>query len=811
MRNVFRGVMIAGCFGLLVACDSSEERAEKHFQSGLELLETGDVSRAMVEFRNVLALDQMHTEARTVYARTALENGNMSEAYSQFLRLAEQDAENWEARLALSEIAILAQNWDEAERHGTALLAAEAGLEGEEIVRLSLAFREAAMEKDNPRLRELTREAEVLAEANPNHPILTRLLIDGYMSDNRVDEAIDVASAMIETGSEDDLYYKVKAELLLAKQDPDALEDHLRIMLDKFPNDDDTKALLIRLLLSEGHIDRAEDFMRGEIAAADDKPAAHVDLIAMIRQLRGDDAAMEEIDAALAVYESAPLLSALKAGLLFDRGEPDAGIALMESLTDGQEPSSQINDFRVTLAKMLIATGNEVGARQLVEAVLEHDQSQVEALKMRATWQIDGDQADEAIATLRLALDQDPDNAEAMTIMARAHERNGDQTLAQDLLALAVEASGNAPGESLRFASIQLSQERFSTAEEVLINALRQTPGHPELLDLLGDVYLGTSDWSRAEQVANTLRRLDTEAATAYADDLQLRIISRRDGRDQGLGFLEQLADNSSVSMAATVALIQARLEDGKNDEALEMAQALVDQMQDNPGAGVLLGNTHLALGDLDAAETVFRDVISKDAQNPMAVLQLVRTLGAQSRFDEVETLIDGALERMPDMPDLLWAKASLEEQNGDIEGAITIYERLYEMNSDNQVVANNLASLLVTYRTSDADLERAAVVGKRLRGTEFAPFQDTYGWIQYRQGNIEEALSYLEPAAAALSEDPIVQFHLARAYLAAGRDADALERFRKVIELAEASDERTQIAEARTEIDRLEATVATE
>ena len=35
---------------LLAACDTAEERAEKHFQSGIELLEAGDIRRALVEF-----------------------------------------------------------------------------------------------------------------------------------------------------------------------------------------------------------------------------------------------------------------------------------------------------------------------------------------------------------------------------------------------------------------------------------------------------------------------------------------------------------------------------------------------------------------------------------------------------------------------------------------------------------------------------------------------------------------------------------------------------------------------------------------
>ncbi|MFN6978427.1 MAG: hypothetical protein ACK4OP_09910, partial [Gemmobacter sp.] len=64
---------------------------------------------------------------------------------------------------------------------------------------------------------------------------------------------------------------------------------------------------------------------------------------------------------------------------------------------------------------MLQATGNPVGARALVEAVLAEDASSVEALKLRAGWAIDADRPAEAIADLRAALNQAPRDAAIMT------------------------------------------------------------------------------------------------------------------------------------------------------------------------------------------------------------------------------------------------------------------------------------------------------------------------------------------------------------------------------------------------------------
>ena len=76
--------------------------------------------------------------------------------------------------------------------------------------------------------------------------------------------------------------------------------------------------------------------------------------------------------------------------------------------------------------------------------------------------------------------------------------------------------------------------------------------------------------------------------------------------------------------------------------------------------------------------------------------------------------------------------------------------------------------------------------------------FQDTYGWLVFRRGEAEEALPYLESAAAELSQDPIVQFHLGQTYAALERDEDAIAQYRRVLEFAGEDDPRPQIAIAR-------------
>ena len=167
------------------------------------------------------------------------------------------------------------------------------------------------------------------------------------------------------------------------------------------------------------------------------------------------------------------------------------------------------------------------------------------------------------------------------------------------------------------------------------------------------------------------------------------------------------------------------------------------------------------------------------------AINQLYVLLRRTGQTDAAREVLAKALADNPDAPRLLLYKASDLEQEGDIEGAIAIYENLYALNSSNVTIANNLASLLSTFRDDEATLERAAAVARRLRDTDIPPFQDTYGWIAYRQGNFEEALTYLEPAAAALTDNALVQYHLGMTYVALERPEDARAALTRALEVA--------------------------
>ncbi|MCE8472467.1 hypothetical protein LZ189_26095, partial [Rhodovulum sulfidophilum] len=140
-------------------------------------------------------------------------------------------------------------------------------------------------------------------------------------------------------------------------------------------------------------LDGAEAFLR-ELAAASapDNPGPTIDLIRFLAELRGPEAARAAIDEAIAERPDPLPFQVIGAGLDFEAGRRDQAISTLETILNGAEPSEQTRNIKVALARMLLATGNEVGARQRVEEVLAEDAAQPEALKMQAAWQIQSDE-----------------------------------------------------------------------------------------------------------------------------------------------------------------------------------------------------------------------------------------------------------------------------------------------------------------------------------------------------------------------------------------------------------------------------------
>jgi len=615
--------------------------------------------------------------------------------------------------------------------------------------------------------------------------IARQVVIDDLIRDQDWTAALSAIDAALAQAPDDRQLYTIRLGVLNQLGETREIRAQLEEMIERFPDEPNVPNILVRWYLSKGDADAAQDFL---LRRADQSPGdidAITTYIRFLTEVRDLETALAELERILdAGPPEAERLAALHAGLRFDLGDREAAIAQMEGLIDGMEPSDERRNIMAMLARMLDTTDNNVGARALVEQVLEEDGQHPEALKMRAGWLIDDDRIDEAIVTLRSALGETPEDAEAMTLMAKAHERAGNRDLMADMLSRAVEASGAAPEETLRYARHLISQDDLRSAESLLVNALRLSSGHVGLLGALGEVYVTQQDWPRLSQMIEALRNQDGDRAERIANELNARQLAAQDREDELLSFLDTLADGGARGLGAAATIVRSRLAEGDVEGARQYARETLDANPDDPNARFLMASVEAVTGQIEAAETAFRDLTAEAPQDQRFWLALYNIQAAQQDDAAARQVLRDGIAAVPDSMRLNWVLAGLLERDGDIEGAIEIYERLYAANSDNLIIANNLASLLATGREDTQDLERAHQIARRLRGRDVPAFQDTYGWIAFRRGDLDSAVTALEAAAQGLPTEPSVQYHLARTYDKLGRDAEALERYRTVVEI---------------------------
>ena len=810
-------VLIAFAFAatlFLAACESSAEKAEAFYQSGLSLLAEGDPARAAVEFRNVFQYDENHEDARRQLARILEDQGNLAGAYAQYRRLVEQNPDLADIRQSMASIAISQQSWEEAERHGRKAIELDPDSPLSQAIRVSLDYRLAAIDKDSAATAALAQDARALLDADPEDIMSRRVVIANAMEQTRPSDALKDLDVAIAQYPDDLTYYVLKLQALNSLQDADEVEILLREMNQKFPENEGVQQSLITFYLQRQNFDGAEAFLR-ELAGDDTSPPANfVPVIQLLQRAQGRDAAKAEIQRLIEANSdnaaNTDFYRTLLAEYAFDDGERDAAIATLQDIVSTAEPGDQTRRIKGGLATMLLRTGNQVGARAVVEEILLEDATNVTALKLRGQMLIDGDQAGDAIVDLRNALDQTPRDTSIILLLAAAHERNGSPELQGERLATAVDVSNSAPRESLLYADYLVRNDRRSAARSVLSDARNANPNNLDILAQSARLALEDNAIGTVRGIIADVEKLqDQQGAPALLESLRTGLLLRQDRVDEGLALLQDRAGDAGEDANAVYAVVRTQLQAGKLDEARAYLDSLLEASPDDANLGMINAALFMAEGNSDASEAALRKIIADDPTSQAAYSQLYIQLRRTGRRDDARAVLNAALENNPNAGRLMVFEAGELEQEGDIDGAIAIYEALYARNSSNVTIANNLASLLSAFRDDPETQARAAAVARRLRGTDFPPFQDTYGWITYKQGDYEEAVTYLEPAAEGLPNDPLVQFHLGMTYVALERTEEARAQLEKALELAGPDTTLPQMQVAQDTLDTLSETPA--
>ncbi len=768
----------------LSACDTAEERAEAHYQSGLKYVAAGEIDKALVEFRNVFKLDGEHIQARLAFAGLLVDRQDYDQATGQYLRVLEQEPSNRIARIATAKLMLQFQDFAEAEKNAAAVLA----IDPSDID--ALAVRSTAYMRLGRQIEAIVIARGILV-SQPNNMAALLVLIADDVNGGTLEQALDRSELTISYHPTEIAGYLAKLAVLEKLGKNSEITEVLAKMAEVFPSNKEILATQIGWMLEIGDTDSAIAVLRDVSAKDTENVEAALDLVGLLEREKGIDAAFAELESsAKRSLTNRNEFERALASMLYRRGDEERAVTMVKSLLEAPKDDADKNESAVLLAFILYDQGSSSDALALVETVIGSDESNVDALKIRSQISIDNDKYDEAIADLRTAHDADPADPAVLVLQATAYKLNGSPELSRERLASAVTLSRAQPNIAIEYSRAMVEDGKIEIAESVLTESTHRFPKNRDVLVELANVQIILRDWTNAQASAEKIRGLSANEVDSEADRISVAVLQGQNKIEESIGMLKSMlvSGENGQKESAMLDIVRTHLETGQSAIAENFLRDFLKSSPKDYTGNLLLAGLMAVTNRAEDAESLYNQVIADNPQKSGGYIMLARLLSGQNRLDHSKAVLDAGLAHSEDKDRLLFMNAGFLEQMGDFDGAIAIYSQLFEQAPNSDLLANNLASLLSEHRTDKESLDKAFAVSKRLRDSDFPPYQDTYGWVLYLNGDFDRALAVFAKAEAELGTNPIFMYHQGMAFSRVGQKEQAIALLKRAIEISEQS-----------------------
>ncbi len=356
-----------------------------------------------------------------------------------------------------------------------------------------------------------------------------------------------------------------------------------------------------------------------------------------------------------------------------------------------------------------------------------------------------GDSARALQATQALAQEL-PDGDDAMQL---AVDLLPQQPRAEDLIRARLQQQPDQHALRQAYARALVKAQRPADAAREFRLLTEQTPANPAPWLALGAIELEMRHTAPAETaLREALKRLDTPAAGSDED-----IRARAEGRQQAWLMLSQAAEQRGDLKAAEAAL--GRVDGNSLDLQYRRASLLARQ-----------GKLAEARKLLQPAEDAGNDEIRSRA---LAEAQLLRE---QRDFNGALAVLKQANERFKDDPDLLYEQAMMAEKVGLFDAMEALLRQVMQLKPDYHHAYNALG-----YSLADRNQrlpEAKELIERALKLSPGEPFIiDSLGWVEFRLGNLAEAVKLLRQAYGS-RPDAEIAAHLGEVLWASGAQDEA-------------------------------------
>ena len=749
---------------VISGCGLGPEAAKRRYvENGDRYFQQGKFREAVILYRNAIKKDPKFGEAYFKLGEAELRRGDPRAAVSAYRRAVEllQDNENAGARLADLYLAAYAVQRD---RKDPALLREVDDLAKAMFAKDPNSFQGtrlmaflAVTKGDLPKAIELFRKADSI---RPKQPELRFALIQVLTRSSLWDEAEKLSLQVIQDSPKyTPAYDFLIVEYIRRNRNADA-ESILKRKVENNPAIADFRLQLAGFYLST---------QRKELS---------------------DKVASETLNA-----ESQDPTARLKVGDYYARTR-DFAKAIQVYSDGAAKNDDRWANYLLRISQIKVAENKIDEARKELEAVLQKDPKNSQALSMRASLDLQfGDAArkESAIKDLQSLIGATPNDVVVRYNLGRAYQQKGELEAARVQYSEAVRRRPDFVAGQIALAQVYVLLRDFGKALTSADDALKYAPKNLAARTLRVQALINSGNLRQAKADL-----AEYKADTPDAPDLifQDTVIDFQEGRyKEAEANLLRLRSRFPDDPRLVLGLSDVYFRSGRTQEAFKLVEAEAQKRPDNAAVRDAAVVVALRTGRFDYAEKQLRDVVAKEPKNIDAKLKLAEALRRTDRVDQAAGLLQEARKLEPSNAALNLQLAMTLDLMGRQDQSLPLYQEVIQKDPNNVIALNNAAYILAE---DGKDLDQALTLAQRAK--QQAPanddITDTLGLIYVKKNLTDNAISLYSELIKRQPNNPLYHYHLAMAQLQKGNRAAARQSLLTALQLKPSKQDEVRIRE---------------
>lgn len=434
---------------------------------------------------------------------------------------------------------------------------------------------------------------------------------------------------------------------------------------------------------------------------------------------------------------------------------------------------------RKIAALLALRSGNKSEATEHLNAMLIYDATGFESalLELAGVIQKEG-RVDIIYDVLDELSKQHKDNAEIYFIQSLLALQKKDKNLAETKIQQTLRLKPDWEKAVILQAQIAVFGGDFNKAKLLLSDASDKYPNNSKINRMLAQILIKTGGYKEAIELYKKIILADPkDFESQFAEGLvHLQLDQDQQAEDVFKKMLEQ------PDWRYQACFYLGKLEEKQGNE--KKALSWFDQVTEGPFAfdasvsaiSLLQKEKHLE----EAGSRLSLLQMKFPRQKLQLVLVQAELYNQQKKYDEAISALSNALTDFPNQKELLYTRALILERINKLDLAEIDLKKILAIDPNNFEALNALGYTLLNNSGRYVEAEKLLQKALDLEPNE-AVIIDSFGWLQFKLGHLDQALKYLQQAYERQPENEIAA-HLAEVLWVLGRKDEARTVFERAI-----------------------------